>query len=77
MKIKVTVTGTLDLEAADVELLKKASPGEALDTMRYQAVDMKVNLGEPVDEAGLKAEVKGLKARIKELLDKGGKSKEK
>lgn len=44
MKVKVTVTGTLDLEEADVKLLKKASPGEVLDTMRYGAEDKKVTI---------------------------------
>lgn len=63
MKVRATVTGTLDLDRGDAKLLAKASPGEVLDTMRFQAEDMKAEIGE-------QAAVKALKDKVKGLLDK-------
>lgn len=47
MKVKVTVSGTLNLEKEDIKLLKKASAGEVLDTMRYQASNLKATVSKP------------------------------
>ena len=46
MIVKVTVTGTLDLDEADAKLLRKASPGEKMDTMRFQAQGLKARVEE-------------------------------
>lgn len=76
MKVKATVTGTLDLEKGDVKLLEKASPGEVLDTLRYQAVELKVEIGEPKAQVELRSKIKGLKDKIKGLVGKTEEPKE-
>lgn len=49
MKVKVTVTGILNLDEEDVKVLKSVSAGQVLDTMRYQAEGMKVKVEKPKD----------------------------
>lgn len=69
MKVRVTITGTLNLDKGDIELLKKASPGEVLDALRYQAEDMEAEIGMPKELKVAKETVKGLRAKVKELLN--------
>lgn len=67
MKVKVTVTGMLDLDRSDRKLLEKASPGEVMDTMRFQAEDLKAEIGEPAIVKNLKDKIKGLVSKAKGL----------
>lgn len=56
MKMKVTVTGTLDLCKADIKALRKVSAGHVLDTMRYEAKGLSVEFEGPEERTKAKAE---------------------
>lgn len=58
MKVKVTVTGTLDLCKVDVKALRKVSAGHVLDTMRYGAKDLSVEFEGPEERTKAKAAAK-------------------
>jgi len=44
MKIKVTVSGVMDLEPQDVKKLKKAGAEAVMDTMKFQVARLEVKI---------------------------------
>lgn len=64
MKAKITVTGTLDLSRGDIKTLRGVSAGHVLDTMRYEAKDLEVEIEGPEERTRAKAEAKA-KAKAK------------
>lgn len=51
MKVKVTISGIVDLDDGDTRILRQATPENALATLRYLDADIKVKV-----EGGKKAD---------------------
>lgn len=61
MKVKVTITGTLDLSKGDVRALREASAEQVMNTLLDNSDDIAVELEGPEERAAAaktKAEVK-------------------
>ena len=70
MKVKITVTGTLDLCKNDIKALRKVSAGHVMDTMRYEAKDLSVEFEGSEERTKAKADRAKAAERVKMEKDK-------